>query len=212
MMPQITQDVWTQKRIYSTAGILVLAGLLGAGWLGYSWYMRSKEQSAYKDLAESIDGYTKTRMMPGGAEKWVDVERGFRAGAERNPSTKLQPYFLAFEAEALLEQGKSKEAIGLLDKAVGMISRNNSLYFLYALKRALMKIDSSDEVLQKSGRQELAELAKDTANPVQDMARYYSGLDALSRGDTAAAKNFFQEVGQPTSFWYQMAQDKLREL
>ncbi len=212
MMPHLTQEIWTQKRINTAAGILALAGLAGAGWFGYSWYMRSKEQVAYKDLAESIDGYVKSRISGGNAEKWIDVERGFQAGAKRNTSSKLQPYFLAFEADALIEQGKIKEAAILIDKAVGMISRDNPLYFLYAIKRALIKIDSSDEGMEKQGRQELAALAKDTANPMQDMARYYSGLDALSQGDKTAARNFFQEIGQPTSFWYQTAQEKLSEL
>ena len=185
----------------------VLAGLLAAGWFGYSWYVRSKEQAAYKDLAESIDGYNKSRLS--GTEKWTDVERGFEEGAKRNASSKLQPYFLVYQADALIEEGKQKEALALYDKALGLIPRSNPLYFLYAIKRALMKLDATDDGMQKQGRQELTMLAHDTANPMQDMARYYSGLDALSQGDASTAENYFKEISQQSAYWYQKAQEKL---
>lgn len=212
MIPQMTQELWTQKRVNTAAIILVCLGLAGAVWYGYTWYRRSKEQKAYKDLAESIDGYTKVRHSGGKAEKWADVERGFQTGAQRNSSSKLHPYFLAFQADALIEQGKLNEALALMNKAVNALSRTNPLYFLYALKRALMSIDSSDEATKKEGRQELASLAKDPANPMQDMARYYAGLESLGHGDKTEAQNFFKEIADQQSSWYLLAQDKLREL
>ena len=45
-----------------------------------------------------------------GAQKWNDVERAAQAGAQRHASTKLYPYFLAYKAEALIQQGKLKDA------------------------------------------------------------------------------------------------------
>ena len=214
MMSSMTQDMWTKKRMHLAAGFLAVSGLIAAGWFGYSWYMRSKEQAAYKDLAESIEGYSKARSS-GAPEKWSDVERGFEAGAKRNTSSSLQPYFLVFQADALVEQGKHKEAAALMDKTVSMLKRTQPLYFLYALKRALIKTDIADETIQKQGRQELAALTQESTNPLKDMARYYAGLDALHQGDRAAAEKFLGEipavspVDQKPSVWYQMAQEAL---
>ena len=210
MLSQLTQSVWTQKHTYIAAIALAIAGLVGAGWFGYSWYARSKEQAAYKDLAESIDAYNKARLS--GSEKLTDVERGFAEGAKRNASSKLRSYFLVYQADALLELGKQHEAIALYDQALGSIARSNPLYFLYAVKRALIKLDATDDVIRKQGRQELTMLAHDAANPMQDMARYYSGLDALDQGDTSTAENYLKEISQQSSYWYQKAQDKLSEL
>ncbi len=222
MIPEMRQDIWTQKRIHALAGILALAGLVGAAWAGYTWYKRSKEQGAYRDLAQSIDGYLKMRYGASEMGKWADVEKGFEAGAGRNASSKLLPFFLAYQADALIEQGKLKEAIGLMDRSVSLLSPANPLYFLYAIKRALLKIDFSDAQTQQQGRKELDALMQDTTNPMQDMARYYSGVDALSQGDTAKAQNLFGQIRahvpsqsgteEADSLWYQMAQEKLREL
>lgn len=177
MRSHLIHDYITQKQLYAGATVLIAAALAGATWYGYTWYKNNLEHTAYKDLAESIDGFIKTRDNAEGPSKWVDVERGFAAGAARNTSSKLHPYFLVYEADALHEQGKQKEAIVLMDKAVHALARTNPLYYLYALKSALMKIDTSDEALQKQGRQELSTLAQDAANPLQEKARSYSALD-----------------------------------
>lgn len=217
---QLTSNKALQNNINLAAGAFALVGLLVAGWYGYSWYNRSKEQAAYKDLAESLDAYSKVRQSMGhGEEKWTDIERGFKEGAQRNSSSKLQPYFLVFQADALIEQGKHQEALPLMDKAVSLLSKSNPLYYQYAIKRALMKTDAADEATQKQGRQELADLAKDATNPLQDMARYYAGLDALNQGDRSAAETILKEI-QPgakesamrdSNVWHNLAQEALRE-
>lgn len=212
MLTEMTQNIWTHKRIQYGAGLLALAGLFGAAWTGYAWYKRSQEQAAYKDLAQSIDGYVKVRAGARGSQNWVDVEKGFQAGAQRNASSNLQPYFLIYQADALAEQGKQKEAATLLDQALTKLDRSNPVYYLYAIKNALIKIDSSDAALEKKGREELSTLVQDKQNPLQDMARYYLGLDALSQGDTANAEKFLRQVGQESTVWYKLAQDTLGQL
>lgn len=220
LVSQLTQNKAWQRNINAAAGALILAGALAAGWYGYGWYKRSKEQAAYKDLAESIDGYDKVRSGMGQAEeKWTDIERGFREGAQRNSSSTLQPYFLLYQAEALIEQGKQQEAIALMDKAIPLISKSNPLYYAYAIKRALMKTDASDEATKSQGRKELSGLAQDAQNPLQDMARYYAGLDALEQGDHTAAEGFLKNIQAGTTgaglhegnVWYSLAQEALRE-
>ena len=81
---------------------------------------------------------------------------------------------------------------------------------MYAIKQALVKIDLPDTASQ--GRQELELLARDTGNPVQDMARYYRALDAELRGESVEAEKLFQELraqGDPSSTWVHRAQTKV---
>src|SRR5262245_58907145 len=131
MMP-VTQDMLSEKRIYYGMGILALAGLLAAGWFGYSWYVRNKEQAAYKELAESIDAYIKSTGYGYNLEKLVDSERAFGVGAQKHTSSRLHPFFLAYQADALIQQGKQKDAVALFDKLITEIDRKHPLYYLFA--------------------------------------------------------------------------------
>lgn len=167
------------NRVLYGIGLLVFAGLCAAGWFGYSYYVGTKEQAAYKDLAELIDGYVKAHSLDQGAQKWTDVERAFDVGAQRHSSSALYPYFLAYKAEALVQQGKLKEAAGVLDMVVSKINTQQPLYSVYALKRALVKIDSNDELLRKQGQDELAELAKDVKSPVHTLAAQYKDKQSI---------------------------------
>lgn len=206
MFSSMMQNVWNEKNSTYAALFLAIAGVAGAGWFGYSWYKRGQEQAAYKDLAESIEGYVKARNQ---GQRWADVERGFQSGAQRHSSSALQPYFLVYQADALIELGKQQEALAIMDKALGMIARTNPLYYLYALKRALIRIDMQEAAIQKQGREELHALAKDSSNPAQDMARYYAGVDALLHSDKEAGEKFLTDISQESGLWHQLAQDKL---
>ena len=206
---------WSADTRVRYAGIaLVVLGLLGGGWLGYGWYRSSVERTAFKDLAESIDSYTKTSgYMTVGEDQLSDSERAFKAGAEAHSGSVLYPFFLAFEADALIRLGKKAEAAVQLDKAVKAMDRSHSLYYLYALKAALVKIDTQDASLEKEGRAELGTLASDKANPLQDMALYYSALEDDTQDEQSRAAAKYQEIiahGKIDSYWYQLADDKLK--
>ncbi len=210
MMPY-TFDIWNDKRTYYAAGFLGLIGLAVAGWYGYSWYNRMQERTAYRDLAEIIEIHGKAHTAPSN-EKWNDLDRALDVGARKHSSSVLHPYFLTFRADVLIEEGKQKEALDLMNKATAEIPKTQPLYYLYATKRALMNMDSDDTALQKQGRDELQALARDTKNPTQDMALYYAGLDARARGETDF-KKYFQDIlahGNSRSYWHQMAQYNLK--
>lgn len=212
MKPMI-QDAMSDRRIYYGMAFLAISALVSAGWFGYAWYNRSLEQAAYKDLALSIDGYIKVQHAGSTPEKWTDVTRAFEVGAERHPSSKMHPYFLIYQADTLIAQGKLKEAIALMDKALLEIDRKQPLYTTFALKRALLKMDSDDASQQKQGREELELLSQDATNPMQDMALYYSGLDAENRSDKAHAEKQYKEIiahKQERSYWYQRALQKVK--
>lgn len=210
-MVTFTQDIFTDKRIHYAVALLVLCGAAAAGWFGYTWYRRTQEQAAFKDLAESIEGYIKAQQA-GSETVLADVARAFTVGAQRHAGSQLQSYFLVYQADMLARQGKLEEAIVLMDKSFEKINREQPLYYAYAIKRALMKLDADNTALQKQGRTELEALAHDSANPVQDMALYYKGLDAEYREDQVDAHKQYQEIighGNQASYWYQLAHAKL---
>lgn len=204
--------------LYAGLGIFLLGTLVGLGYLGFTWYKSAKEQAAYKDLSESIEGYEKVKATGGASSKeaasaLADVLQAFQIGAERHRSSSLYPYFVFYQADILGKQGKEQEAVQLMDTATAHMDKRSILYFLYALKDALMNIDSSDTPRVQKGRELLETLANDSKNPLQDMARYYSALDARSQGEGEAAQKRFQQIiagKDENSIWYKKALNSMR--
>ena len=210
MIPAV-QDMMLDKRTYYGAVIFAVVVLLTGGWFGYRWYQVGKERAAYRELAESIDSYARVTTLADANEQLMDSDRAFLAGAEAHRSSVLYPFFLAFQADTLIRLGKINEAATQLDKAVKAMDQQHPLYYLYALKAALVKIDTKDATLEKEGRAELGRLASNEVNPLQDMALYYSGLDADTRGEQALAATQYKALlahGKTDSYWYQLADTK----
>jgi len=205
-------SLFDDKRIYYgviAAGCLAVASL---GWVGYRWYRVDKERAAYKELAEAIDSYGKIITTTDAVDQLTDSERAFLASAEQHKSSVLFPFFLAFHADALIRLGKIREAADQLDIAVKAMDASQPLYYLYALKAALVKIDTQDVSLEKEGRAQLATLASQTSNPLRTMAQFYSALDADTQGDRTRAVSLYKEIiaqSKKDSYWYQLADAKL---
>ena len=210
-MISVVQDFLADKRIQYAVFILLLAGVLSIGWFGYRRYQQGKEQSAFKEFSETGDAYARITTLADAEGQLKDSERAFLAGAQAHRSSVLYPFFLAFQADTLLRLGKIREAAVQLETAVKAMDQQHPLYYLYALKAALVKIDTLDATFEKQGRDELDKLAKNVANPLQDMALYYSGLDASSHGEHDRALEKFNEIvghGKLDSYWYQLADQK----
>ncbi len=204
------QDLLLGKRVYYGGLIFVVAAMLTLGWVGYSWHRKGVEQVAYKELAESIDAYA--RVM-GDDTELLDSERAFAAGAEQHRSSVLYPFFLSFQADTVIRQGNLAQGAQLLEKAVNAMNQQHPLYYLYALKAALVKIDTKDAELEKQGRQEIDRLGSNNANPLKDMALYYKALDADTRDEHNLARSTYKEIiahGKKDSYWYQLADIKLK--
>ncbi len=198
------------KRVYFGGLIFAIAGLITLGWFGYSWHRKGVEQVAYKELAESIDSYS---LIRGDQEDLLDSERAFAAGAKEHRSSVLYPFFLSFQADTLIRQGKLADGAGLLEQAVKAMNAQHPLYYLYALKAALVKIDTKDATLEKQGRSEIDTLSSNVANPLQDMALYYKALDADTRDEHDSARSTYNEIiahDKKDSYWYQLADIKLK--
>lgn len=193
--------------------LFVALAFLGLGVLGYRYYRSRVEQAAYKELAEAIDEYSRMTTFAADDSKLAETERAFAAGAEEHRSSVLYPFFIAFQADALIRQGNLTEGAQLLDKAIDAMDAQHSLYHLYALKAALVKIDTKDAALEKRGRDQLNLLASNVANPLQDMALYYKALDADTRGEQDLARSTYKEIiahDKKDSYWYQLADMKLK--
>ena len=204
------QDLLLDKRVYYGGLIFAVAALLTIGWFGYGWHRKGVEQVAYKELAESVDAYA--RIM-GEDSDLLDSERAFAAGAKEHRSSVLYPFFLSFQADTVIRQGKLADGAGLLEQAVKAMDQQHPLYYLYALKAALVKIDTKDAALEKQGRQEIDRLASNKANPLKDMALYYKALDADTRDEQDLARSTYKQIlshGKKDSYWYQLADIKLK--
>ena len=104
------------------------------------------------------------------------------------------PYYLSFQADGLLKQGKKNEAIGVMDEMIQHMPVSSPLLPLFKTKRALIKLDSDDEAIQQEAVQELEVLAKDSDNQFQDLAQFYLGRYYWSNDQIVEAKQVWQQL------------------
>lgn len=212
LMSNMYNKYYKQYGVY--LAILIGALSLGVlGWFGYSWYVKKYEESASKDLSESIDAFYKVFMEKNNVQ-WDNIEQAFAVSAKRHEKSVLYPYFLAYQAEALIREKKLSQAVNVMDTMLASLDKKQILYPLYAIKRARIKMDMQDPEVQKSGQQELDQLAQDSQNPFQDMAIYYQGLDLWYKNNKEQAQKVWNELiskGKRDSQWYHMAQNKLAQ-
>ena len=165
----------TQNIALSLAALLVLVG----GYLGYRWYVQQREERAQLVFAAAVDlaqqALKSESDQQAGSVTWQDVEMAFKIGYDQNKSSYLAPYFLAFQAEALLRQRRQEEALSLMNEVLSQLSTSDQLYDQYFLKRACIKLDSTDEQIKKQGLDELTSIADKADSLFKEPAEYYLG-------------------------------------
>jgi predicted negative regulator of RcsB-dependent stress response len=194
-------------------GVLAGTALVAVGWYGYNWYSVKQEYRAQRDFAESAEDYYKLFASAKNAKAWQDIEQGLAFRAQQNKSSRLAPYFKVYQADALLQEGKTEDAMQLLNNAIQDLKQDSPLYFLYRIKRALIKLDASSEEMRKEGDSELDQLSQDIHNSYRDMAAYYRGYYAWNRGNKAEARQIWSNINKvatPNSPWAQLAFVKLQ--
>ncbi len=192
--------------------LVVLAG--GLYW--YHYNAVQKEQAATTILADCLSQYEQAAQ---GKAQWGDVVTMAHAGYEKFSATKVAPYILSVEVDALLAQDKKQEALDALDLMISKIGTSSPLYDLYKLKQVLIKLDMPD--LKDSALQDLQKLAAHQQSNFADAAQYYLGLYYQNAGDQQKAL----EVWKPLvaindtvadtvarSPWATMAQSKINGL
>jgi len=141
-------------------------------------------------LSESMQLYMKARA---GKEQWDDVEGAFSLGYEQNSRSQIAPFFKLFEADAVLEQGRKKEALAMIESGIGEIPKDNPLISLYQVKVALIYLDSEDKIVKNKGVEQLEKLAED-ACAAQALALYYLGSYYWQEGQTEKAQNLWTKL------------------
>lgn len=191
----------TKKGLQLLSSVVLGLVLVSAGFAGYHWYSLHRTQQAHTIFAQCMQEFERA-LSSDDASLWTDVERAFATGYKSYPRTAIAPYFLAFQAEALIHQDKQEEARVLFADAVKKISKSSPLYYLYATKLALMNMDT----------QLLTKLADDHKNSYRDMALYYLGYCAFVANDRDTAEKTWarlvREQGN-SSVWANLAQAKL---
>ncbi|MBN2267327.1 MAG: hypothetical protein JW725_03225 [Candidatus Babeliaceae bacterium] len=199
-----------RSRRYMLIGLLIVA-FVGVDVVVYRWYSNRYNARAQQELAHCMEIVERAlkEKQPALLEQ-ARLETG--VGYERYSRSSLAPYFLALDADLALAQGDRTKACALMERAVGALSDDAAMYGFYAVKKALMKIDSADQKTREAGMQELQTLAHDPRNQQREMAAYYLGLIAFDGGDRRGAEEVWKEFSGPVarnSVWARLAQSKL---
>ena len=190
---------------------IIIMGL----FFGYRWYVVYREREAQAVLAEYIH-----KAQTNSNASLAAMESLFQEGAQKQSGSSLEPYFLVFQANTLIKEGKLDDAIGIMEKAITHMSKSNALLPLFEVKHALMQMDSTVSASQQIGLQKLTELARDVKNPYADMASFFLGNYYWSVNNLEEAKKVWQELievqrkeqmGAPSP-WAQLAQIKLQQI
>lgn len=208
------------RRIMSAlvVGTLIIFVVIGLWW-AYSKYAGRNEQQAQKTLASCIELYEQAAGASATATPWPTVETACKRAHEEYASSVLAPFFLSYQAEALIKQNKIDEAITVMNQMVSSLSKNSPLYYIYATKLALLQTDASDSAVHSQGLKRLEELAADNNNAQRDEALYYLGLYNWQHNDMVKAKDAWQKLAElpvksqeQASPWMQLVSERLNML
>lgn len=205
--------VWA-SRIIPTDYILptffgiILAIIAAIGYGSYSWYVSSREAYAHRLLTSGLQEFEQA-LTQDNPQAWQSVTETFAEGYKRAQSSNLAPFFLAFESEALLRQGKTTEARERMQQMMKQLSQKSPFYYTYAIKAAMINIDADDEEIKEQGIKQLTSLAQNMKNPQRDYALYQLGFYYFMHEQTDKAKEYFARLVREfaaTSPWAHQAQ------
>lgn len=179
-------------------------------YFGYQWYSINRDRQAQRVFAEVLDQYEHA-VAQDKLENLGQLAKDFHKGYEDHKSSSLAPYFLAFESQIYQTQGAKDEALALMKQSLTEMQKENPLYYLYAIKLALLKLDSSIE--HQDGVSDLVAISEQLKNPHRDMALYWLGYDFYAAGNSAQAEEYWskliREFGS-NSIWSHTAQEKFQ--
>lgn len=182
-------DHYVQQVKYAREVLLamVVVAVVVVGGLTYRWYVNNRIEQAHQALAEAIELFNKSNDQEN-VQLWQQIDAALAQGYSKYGSTALGPYFLAFQAESAVRQGKKEEARELLKNAVAHLSSDMPLYYDYVIKLACMNMDSGNADLVEQGKRTLQAMVDDVKHPANSMAAYYLGLYFFEFGDNTSAQ------------------------
>jgi hypothetical protein len=195
-------DTLGSRRFVREAVVATLVGIvLLLGYVGYGMYATSREQKAHRAFAEGVELFEQALSAQGSQEpetkqkmRWQEAEAAFKIGYKQYSSSRLAPFFLAFQSEASLHLGEVAQAIALLDAMLSTLGKSSPFYGPYAIKRALIQLDQSDAAEQKKGLESLKKLADDASLSSQDLALYHLGEYYNGHGSPALAQEAWKKL------------------
>lgn len=193
-----------------------LVGIGFGGYWGYRYYKNQKDTAAPTSFSECLALYNEA--MQGHPDIWPHVEMKCTTDAATLKNSSFAPYILAIKADAFVQQHKLDQAKSTLEEVITLMPKDSPLISLYQTKLALIKMDMTDEGIQKSGLEELQALASAQDNTSNDAAQYYLGLYYWAHDDIDKAVTTWKELVSAqrserlaSSAWATLAQEKLSQ-
>ena len=194
--------VSSEKFRYSRE-LFMAAGLCMAmfvGYMGYRWFVVSRNQTAQKAFSEYVQDY-QLALKENNPQEWDRLASLFAFGWNQYSSSSLAPYFLLIQSDIQLHQGKRDESVATLTQAIKGLS-DTKMTAMLEIKRALIQLDSDDQTVSEAGLQELVRLARAShsdlndyrVNPYRDMALFYLGRYYWAHNKIDEAQKTWQEL------------------
>lgn len=173
-----------------------LAVIVGICAFGYRWYSTHRAQLAQKQFSDGVKEYTNAVTGQPGHQNWSMLGALFELGAQEYGKTSLAPFYLGYQADALVKNDQLADATTVMTRAATALPTNSDFYYSYALKQALMSIDVAEAagVSPEDAERNLLDLAYNKNNPQRDAALFYLGRYYLAKNNPAQAREVLTEL------------------
>ena len=213
------------RQIFIGSIVLVVGLAIGGGIFFYRVKQNQKAQdilcesvNEYERLMRQSMAYKKTDVIQ---EGWNDLELEFKTAQDQVSNSDVSLYLKLLQADALVQQGRLKDAFGIMKTCLEKMPKDLPIYYLYKTKYALVAIDQKDKKIKENGLEQLKDLSVDVNNKNRDMALYYLGLYYWSEGQSSDAlqtwKSLIDEfpventAKDKISPWAEKAERKLKQ-
>ena len=186
-----SKNGWARAFRAAVCAVAIMA-LAGAGVFAYRWYAAYRDGQAHSAFAASFEQYHAASQSEN--PDWTTIAGLFAIGYSTHARSNLAPFFLLMQAQAVQKQGQEAQARTLVQRALDQLPTSSPLYYLYALKHALMQLDATDEDTQRAGFTQLQTLAHQDGNLHADAARYHLGAYYWAQDDLNNAQKEWQEL------------------
>jgi hypothetical protein len=182
------KSFWQENKYYFLGGGLIV--VVAGGFYGYRAYTTQRNAEAFGVLGRYVERYLKADN-----KKDARLDDGALALESRSFSgSAASPFFTAYEAQDLLNQGKIAEAAPMLKNAVAAMPSGSPLTALYKVKLALVQLDLADQASREEGLKGLKALADDQSSPAWDVASYYLGRYHWVKNEVDEAKKIWSDA------------------
>jgi len=173
----VMQALWGFYSLQKKHRRFIIGGALGLTasvslFFGYRWYSFARESEAQKHFIKCVEDFHSVFVQGG---NWARVAVSCEQGAFMNKGTYWEPYFYAYQAQALVNDGKLNAAIDALDMTLSLMPYRSPARSAYAIMHALMTLDSVDSTRHEAALQALRKIAHNSSDIASDEALFYLG-------------------------------------